>query len=644
MAVNEFGLEEDIKILTENIEKKFKENKFLPYVDYIVFPHYKNLEPNSEIKFEFPLTLLVGKNGTGKSSVLHAIYGIPSGYSTGDYWFSTYVDPIEKGIKADEERKNKYFYGYSRQGSNGTIIKKEVLKIRQPSIKSPDYWETAAHSQGIAYGMMPDSNLDTQTRNNPVKKNVVYFDFRGELSAFDKYFHFYKSKDDKVERIFEKKRKDAKAFIRNRSKYLKNAFVTGEYTYFPNYKNKGKEYRLNEKPEILNLNANSGRESLNYINYILGKEYSEIKIIYHRIYEAWGNSIMVKTQNGIEYSEANAGSGENAVINMVRAVMKAEKNSLVILDEPEVSLHPSAQKRLKIFLLNMILKKRLQVVVSTHSTEIIKDMPPTSIKLLETTKSGSTTITNDVYFSEAFYNIKEEADNKSLILCEDVSAQSLIKTALKKLGLLDHYSVEPREGGAGALVAHHLPVLALDDYKNVFIILDGDKTPSDEKSIPYSNIPAEDLESSQKLEQYINALTKDHPNKEKMTKLFNGGNASNESNKIEYYKKLLKYAENHLFFLPDNKIPEELVLSSEEVEKIYIKFYPKEDELKNLTDKQRGDRFKKVFEDICEEEFGDKQYLNAAFQKVCNIWKNDDKATEALCSLLRKEIHNYVNT
>lgn len=41
--------------------------------------------------------MLVGKNGTGKSSVLQAIYGCPQNKSTGDYWFSTDVDPIEDG-------------------------------------------------------------------------------------------------------------------------------------------------------------------------------------------------------------------------------------------------------------------------------------------------------------------------------------------------------------------------------------------------------------------------------------------------------------------------------------------------------------------------------------------------------------------
>ena len=102
----------------------------------------------------------------------------------------------------------KYFYGY-KADKNSSI--KEVVKKRQPSIKAFDYWETAALNTKI--GMVADDNMDKGSRNSPVDKNVVLFDFRGELSAFDKYFYFYKSKNDKIKRKFEQKNKENKQFI-----------------------------------------------------------------------------------------------------------------------------------------------------------------------------------------------------------------------------------------------------------------------------------------------------------------------------------------------------------------------------------------------------------------------------------------------
>ena len=40
------------------------------------------------------MTVLIGKNGSGKSSTLHALFGAPQGYTCSDFWFSTDVDPI----------------------------------------------------------------------------------------------------------------------------------------------------------------------------------------------------------------------------------------------------------------------------------------------------------------------------------------------------------------------------------------------------------------------------------------------------------------------------------------------------------------------------------------------------------------------
>jgi len=103
--------------------KKMKENGvFKNYIEYIKFPFYKNLIPKSEINFKFPLTVLVGKNGSGKSSTLHALFGAPRGYTCSNFWFSTEVDPI-----AEDGDRPRYFYGYKNDMDSGI---KEVLKAR----------------------------------------------------------------------------------------------------------------------------------------------------------------------------------------------------------------------------------------------------------------------------------------------------------------------------------------------------------------------------------------------------------------------------------------------------------------------------------------------------------------------------------
>ena len=106
---------------------------FDPYISHIRFPHFKNLAPDLKVDFDFPVTALVGPNGTNKSSILRAIQGSPGYGNLGDYWFSTSTDPI-----ADTGTRNAFIYGYYHKGA-GKVV--EVLKTRVKKDEDPDYWE-----------------------------------------------------------------------------------------------------------------------------------------------------------------------------------------------------------------------------------------------------------------------------------------------------------------------------------------------------------------------------------------------------------------------------------------------------------------------------------------------------------------------
>lgn len=97
-----------------------RDNIFPNYIEYIQFPFFKNMQKNTKINFSYPLTVLVGRNGSGKSSVLHALYGAPENKSCADFWFSTEVDPIR-----ESDEPNRFFYGY-REDKKSEI--KEVMK------------------------------------------------------------------------------------------------------------------------------------------------------------------------------------------------------------------------------------------------------------------------------------------------------------------------------------------------------------------------------------------------------------------------------------------------------------------------------------------------------------------------------------
>ena len=110
--------------MTDKIQKAYNNNAFKKYIDYIRLPFFKNFVKNTEITFDYPITVLVGENGTGKSSILKALFGCTEGRSIGQYWFSTKVD----NILESNDQKNCLIYNYKSNSS--TDHEYEVLLTR----------------------------------------------------------------------------------------------------------------------------------------------------------------------------------------------------------------------------------------------------------------------------------------------------------------------------------------------------------------------------------------------------------------------------------------------------------------------------------------------------------------------------------
>ena len=52
-----------------------RDNIFPNYIEYIQFPFFKNMQKNTKINFSYPLTVLVGRNGSGKTVLMKMILG-----------------------------------------------------------------------------------------------------------------------------------------------------------------------------------------------------------------------------------------------------------------------------------------------------------------------------------------------------------------------------------------------------------------------------------------------------------------------------------------------------------------------------------------------------------------------------------------
>nr|WP_319776213.1 AAA family ATPase [uncultured Sphaerochaeta sp.] len=510
---------------------RIKNAKTLPnYINYIQFPFFRNIEQDQRINFNFPFTTFIGQNGSGKSSTLHALYGCPEGKTPYDFWFSTRLDPIAYYSTDGRNLRHSFFYGFV--DSNDEEL--QVMKARIKRENNPDYWETSRPI--LSAGM---NEIADRKRNPPVKKNVIYFDFRSELSAFDKYF-YYETPPSNL------KARTKQDYLRTQSKKLNNLFLES-YELF-------KSHGTNQNEKLVTLDVNE----IKIISEILGKTYTEIKLIRHKLFHNWGYSIKIKT-NHHDYSEAFAGSGEMAVIRLVHSLSHASYGSLVLLDEPEVSLHPGAQKKLKYFLLDQIKKNKHQIIISTHSPVLIEDLPKEAIKLFhQKNDTGKFVIKENIFPSEAFYFIGQQINDKIRIFVEDKLAQKILTRTLEKLGpgILNRFDISLIPGGAENINKHYIPVSSNTNSVNDFFILDGDK------KFVENLYDISALQEINKNETFLKSRIKEQTNCN--IDFFVDGNSEggNQSQRISMMIKFLDYYKNHVKYFP-MPTPEDIIWSED---------------------------------------------------------------------------------
>ena len=158
--------------------------------------------------------------------------------------------------------------------------------------------------------------------------------------------------------------------------------------------------------------------AVNDINYILQEDIRTIEVIRHKYYSGtWGTGIIFN--DGKQYSEYNSGSGEFIIASMVDKIQSVPSGGLLLLDEPEVSLHPGAQKRLICYILEMIKKKEIQVIITTHSTSIVENLPKEAIKCFRRIENDIIVIEENVIYKNAFLELEADIVEKKYILVED---------------------------------------------------------------------------------------------------------------------------------------------------------------------------------------------------------------------------------
>lgn len=147
---------------------------------------------------------------------------------------------------------------------------------------------------------------------------------------------------------------------------------------------------------------------------------------------------------GAVYSENNMGFGEGRVIHTIRLLESCPVHSLIVLEEPETSLHEYAQYEFAKYLMDVSFRRGHQILFSSHSSAMIRALPSEGRKMLSRDASGVKVY--DRLSSIHLRNALSEGHEGHLIVCvEDNFAQSLLRETIrqKRLELLRRIKILP---------------------------------------------------------------------------------------------------------------------------------------------------------------------------------------------------------
>ncbi len=188
--------------------------------------------------------------------------------------------------------------------------------------------------------------------------------------------------------------------------------------------------------EISHRNVHPANESIRSLMcYILNdQKWDELKYVNTR--RGVGNDayLIPYTYNRAKYyySEKNFSLGELSIFKLAKSLSSIENDSLVLIDEIEMALHPQAQVRLLDKLNNIAMQKNLTVIFSTHSSTLIKNHDRQNIIFLNETIPGEYEALTNMYPAQILGEMAfdDELGLDFLFYVEDPQAKLLLHQML----------------------------------------------------------------------------------------------------------------------------------------------------------------------------------------------------------------------
>lgn len=188
-------------------------------------------------------------------------------------------------------------------------------------------------------------------------------------------------------------------------------------------------FKKSTKAREISISSGYDEKIEKYISYILEENFKLKKLATHQDKDIF----TYHDASSFEYSSYNAATGEEVLIKMIIDITEADKNSLILIDEIEIGLHPKVQRRLMDILFHIARYDNKQFILTTHSPTILSSVSKESRIFIDKYVDGNLQSIQGISINSALSKMDSHSYPLLNVFCEDNLAKKIISIAIEKI-------------------------------------------------------------------------------------------------------------------------------------------------------------------------------------------------------------------